>query len=191
MFQETIKTTQIGGLDGHVRGCRKLGARAGESDHGVGREGLNLSQQAPQRVIHCRFAVAGGMLQNSQVLPGGNPRGLFFPQPVIGHPKAAIGEQILAIPVVLKGTRLPHQLIDDVPVVDGVFVSPHQPRQRVDSNSRVPDFHTVGMQPGLDYLADQAAVDRVGIAVNVDQAPRVHAHRQPQTTILSLRREGP
>ena len=131
------------------------------------------------------------MLQNPQILPCGNPRGLFVPQPVIGHPKAAIGEQILAIPVVLKGTRLAHQLIDDVPIVDRVLVSPHQPRQCVDSSSRVPEFDAVGMQPGLDYLADQAAVDRVGIAVNVDQAPRVDAHRQPQTTILSLRREWP
>ena len=94
------------------------------------------------------------MLQNSQVLSGGNPRGMFVPQPIIGHPKAAIGEQILTIPVVLKGTRLPHQLIDDVPIVDRVLVSPHQPRQRVDSNSRVPEFDAVGMQPGFDFLAD-------------------------------------
>lgn len=100
-------------------------------------------------------------------------------QPVIRHPKAAVGEQVLAITVVLKGTRLAHQLIDDVPIVDRVLVAPHQPRQRVDLSSRVPDFHAIGMQPGLDFLADQAAVDRVGVAVNVDQASRVHAHRQP------------
>jgi hypothetical protein len=67
VFQETIKTTQIGRFDGHVRRRRKLGTRLGQGDHGLVRERLSLSQQAPQRFIHRRFAVAGGMLQNPQV----------------------------------------------------------------------------------------------------------------------------
>jgi hypothetical protein len=45
------------------------------------------------------------------------------------------------------------------------------------------------VQPGFDLLADQTAVDRVGVAVNVHQAPRVHAHQKPQTTSQPLRRE--
>jgi len=191
VFQETIKTTQIGRFDGHVR-CRwNLCMGACQGDHGVGRERLILSQQTPQRVIHRRFAVAGRMLQNPQVLAGGDPRSVFVPQPVIGQAKAAIGEQVLAIAIVLKRARLTHQLIDDVPIVDRVLVAPHQPRQRIDVHSRVPDLHPVGMQPGFDFLADQAAVDRVGVAVNVDQAARVHAHRKPQATVLPLRRKRP
>ncbi len=116
---------------------------------------------------------------------------MLVPQPVVGQAKAAVGEQILAIAVVLKGARLPHQLIDEVTIVDRVLVAPHQPRQRIDLGSCVPDLHAVGIQPGFDFLANQAAVDRVGIAVHVDQAPRVHAHPHPQTAILPLRREWP
>ena len=116
---------------------------------------------------------------------------MFVLKPVVGHAKAAVGEQILAITVVVKGARLAHQLVDDVPVVDGVLGAPYQPRQRVHVHCRVPDFHAVGIQPGLDFLADQTAMHRIAVAVNVDQAATVHAHRQPQATVLALRRQRP
>ena len=164
---------------------------AGQGDHGGGREWLSLSQQTPQRVIHRRFAVAGRMLQYLQVGAAGDIRRVLVPQPVVSHPKAAVGEQILAITVVLKGAWLTHQLVDDVPIVDRVLVASHQPRQGVDQGSRVPDLQAVGMQQGFDFPADQTAVDRIGVAVNVDQAPRVHACRNSQATILPLRRQRP
>jgi hypothetical protein len=116
---------------------------------------------------------------------------VLIPQPIVGHAKAAVGEQVLAIAVVLKGARLAHQLIDDVPIVDRVLVASHQPRQRIDLQAGIPELHAVGIQPGLDFFADQAAVDRVGVAVNMDQASCVHAHRQPQATILPRGRERP
>jgi hypothetical protein len=107
VFQEIIKTTQIGRFDGHVRRRRKLSARLRQGDRRRGRERLILSQQTPQRVIHRRFALTGGMLQNSQVFSRGDSRRVFIAQPVVGHPKATVGEQILAIAVVLEGARLP------------------------------------------------------------------------------------
>jgi hypothetical protein len=168
-----------------------LGARACQGNHGVGQERLILSQQATQCIVHRRLTVAGGVLQNPQVRTPRHFGSVFVLQPVVGHSKAAVGEQIFAITVVVKGARLAHQLVDDVPVVDGVLVTPDQPRQRVHVGSRVPDFHTVGMQAGFDFLADQTAMHRVGVAVNVDQAARVHAHRQPQATVQPLRRQRP
>jgi len=162
-----------------------------QRDHGLGRQRLILSQQTAEGVIHGRFAVAGSMLQNLQVSAAGHVGRVLVPQPVIGHPKAAVGEQILAIAVVLKRARLANQLVNDVPIVDRVLVTAHQPRQRVDVNARIPEFHAVGVQVGLDFLANQPAVDRVGVAVNMDQAPLVHADRQPQATILPLRRKRP
>jgi hypothetical protein len=131
------------------------------------------------------------MLQNPQVRAACDLGSVFVLQPVVGYAKAAVGEQVLAITVILEGARLAHQLIDDVPVVDRVLVTPYQPRQRVHLDSRVPDFHALGIQPSFDLLADQTAVNRVGVPVNMDQAPRVHAHRQPQATVLPLRRQRP
>jgi hypothetical protein len=189
VFQEIIKTTKIGRFHGHVRRRRHLGAEACQGDHGLGTERLLLSQETAQRVVHGRLAVVGSVLQNSQV---GTPRhvgSVFVLQPVVGHAKAAVGEQILAITVVVKGARLAHQLVDDVPVVDRVLVAPYQPRQGVHVDVRVPDFHAVGIQPRFDLLAHQTAMHRIGVAVNVDQATRVHAHRQPQATVLALRRQ--
>lgn len=116
---------------------------------------------------------------------------MLVSQPVIGQAKAAIGEQLLAIAIVLEGARLPHQLIDDVPIVDRVLVASHQPRQRIEALSRVPHLHPVGMQAGFDLLSDQAAGDRVAVAMNVDQAAGIHTHWQPQTTVLPLRRQRP
>lgn len=45
------------------------------------------------------------------------------------------------------------------------------------------------MQPGFDLLADQAAMHRVRVAVNVDQAALVHPHLQPQATVQPPCRE--
>jgi hypothetical protein len=168
VFQEIIKPTQIGRFDRHVGRCRQLAAVPRQSDHGLGTERLFLRQEITQRVVHGRLTFVSGVLQNPQV---GTPRhcgNVFVLQPVVSHPKAAVGEQILAITVVVKGTRLAHQLVDDVPVVDRVLVAPDQPRQRVHMGSRVPDFHPLGMEPGFDFLADQTAVHRVGVAVNMD-----------------------
>lgn len=191
MFQEIIKTTQIGRFDGHVRRGRQLSAAAGQGDHGLGRERLLLRQQATQGIVHRRLTVAGSVLQNPQVRPPCHFGSVFVMQPVVGHAKAAVGEQVFAITVVVKSARLAHQLVDDVPVVDRVLVAPHQSRQRVHLSARVPDFHTLGIQPGFHFLADQAAVHRIGVAVNVDQASLVHAHRQSQGTVQSLRRRRP
>ena len=129
------------------------------------------------------------MLQNPQILPRGDLGSVFVPQPIVGHPEPAVGEQVLAIPIVLESARLPHQLVDNVPVVDGVLVASHQPRQRVDLLAGVPDFHAVGGQPRFECLAYQPAVHRIHIAMNVDQTPRVHPRGQPQTTLQTLRRK--
>jgi hypothetical protein len=189
VFQETIKTTQIGSFDANVRRRRQLRADACQGDHGLGTQRLLLGQQTAQRVVHCHLAVAGGVLQNPQVRSACDLGSVFVLQPVVGDAKPAVGEQVLAIAVVVKGARLAHQLVDDMPVVDRVLVAPHQPRQRVHLSSRVPDFHTLGVQPGFNFLADQTAVHRVGVAVNMDQASLVHAHAQPQTTVQPLRRQ--
>jgi hypothetical protein len=190
VFQEIIKTTQIGRFDRHVRRRRQLGAAARQGDHGLGRQRLLLSQEITQRLVHGRLAVVGGVLQNPQIGAAGHIGSVFVLQSIVGHPKAAVGEQVLAVTVVVKGAWLAHQLVDEVAVVDGVLVAPNQARQRVHVGSRVPDFHALGIQPGFDFVADQTAVHRVGVTVQVDQAARAHAHAKPQTTVLPLGRQG-
>ena len=82
-----------------------------------------------------------------------------------------------------------------MPVVHRVPVATHQSRQRVDAPVRVPDLDAVGEQPRFDRLADQPAVHRVGVAVNVDQAAGVdaarhlQARRQPRVGQVPQRRD--
>jgi hypothetical protein len=189
VLQEIIKTTQIGRFDGHVRRRWQLHAAACQGDHGLGRERRFLSQEKTQRVVHGRLAIVGGMLQNSQVRTPCHVGSVFVAQPIVGHAKAAGGKQILAITVVVEGARLTHQLVDDVPVIDRMLVTPDQARQRVHVRARVPDFHALSMQPGFNLLAHQTAMHRVRVAVNVDQAAAVHAHRHAQATVQALRRQ--
>jgi hypothetical protein len=189
VLQEIIKTTQIGRFDGHVRRRWQLSAAARQGDHGLGRERRLLSQETAQRVVHGRLAVVGSMLQNSQVRPPRHVGNMFGAQPIVSHAKAAGGKQVLAITVVVESARLAHQLVDDVPVMDRMLVASDQARQRVHPRARVPDFYTVGIQPGFDLFADQTAMHRVGVAVDVDQAARVHMDRQTQATVQALRRQ--
>jgi len=128
VFQETIKTTQIGRFDGHVGRRWQLATGACQGDHGLGRERLFVSQKAAQRVVHGRLAVVGSVLQNPQVRAPCDLGSVFVVQPVVGHAKAAVGKEVLAITVILEGARLAHQLVDEVPVVDRVLVTPYQPR---------------------------------------------------------------
>jgi hypothetical protein len=191
VFQETIKTTQIRRFDGHLRRRRQLAVTACQLDHGLGRKRLVARQQTPQRFIHGGLALVGGVLQNPQIATARLCGTVFVAEPIIGHAETAVGKEVLAIAVVLEGPGLTHQLVDDVPVVDGMLVASHEPRQRIDLGSRKPDFHTVGIQPGFDLVADQATVHRVGIAVDVDQTAAVDVHRQAQATLLPLGRQRP
>ena len=104
-----------------------------------------------------------------------------FAEPVVGQAESRRREQILAVGVIRERTRLADQRVDDVPIVHGVPVAAHQPRQRVDAPVRVPDLDAVGEEPGLDPLADQPAVHRINVAVQVDQAAAVDPARYLQT----------
>ena len=69
-----------------------------------------------------------------------------------------------------------------------VLVPAHQSRQRVGQLVGVPDLDAVSVEPDFHPLADQAAMHRVGAAVNVDQAPRIDpAPHLPATVQTRLR----
>ncbi len=132
------------------------------------------------------------VLQQRQILLGGTAFVELSSEAVVGQSEACGREQVVAVSVVGEGSRLPHQRIDHVPVMHRVLVPTHQPRQRVGELVGVPDLDAVGVEPGFHPFADQAAVYRVGTAVNVDQAPRIDPAPHLATTVqtcLGQRRE--
>jgi hypothetical protein len=121
------------------------------------------------------------MMQDLQIILGAEPLVAVGTEVVVGHAEPRRREQIVAVSVLGECARLADQRVDDVPVVDGVPIAAHQPRPRLDTPVRVPDFDAIGIKPGLDLLADQPTVHRVDVAMNVNQASAVHAARHLQT----------
>jgi len=78
-----------------------------------------------------------------------------------------------------------------VPIVDAVLAATPQSRQPFHPTLGVPDLDVVGMDPGLDPFADQAAGHRVRVALHVDGAATVHAHPHTLAGLQTLRRQRP
>lgn len=64
-----------------------------------------------------------------------------------------------------------NQPVDYVAIVNPVLATTAKPIERLDLTLRVPDFQMVGVHHHVQFLADQTAVDRIGVAV--DQAAAV------------------
>lgn len=71
-------------------------------------------------------------------------------------------------------------------VIHGVLVTSGQPRQRVDLGVGVPDIHAIGVEPRFDHFADQTAVNRINVAVDVNQTSRVDTSLNSPTGVEPL-----
>lgn len=123
-------------------------------------------------------------MQNLQIVLDSLVRIATLAEPIVGHAKAGRREQILAVGVLGERSRLANQRVDHVPVVHRMTIATHQPRQCFHTVIGVPHLDPVGEEPRFHPLADQSAVHRVDVAVQVNQAAAVHA-----TQDLPTRRE--
>jgi hypothetical protein len=114
---------------------------------------------------------------------------LLNQQPVVGQPEAARREQVVLVAVVGKGTRLAHQPVDDVPVLDAMLASATQTRQAFHLLLGVPHVEVVGVDADLDPFADQTAGYRVGVAADMDGAAAIHPHAHALAGVEPLRRQ--
>jgi hypothetical protein len=143
-----------------------------------------------QRCLHAALRLAGGQLQDAEVLLGGPVR-LLLLQHVVGQAEAAGGEQVRPVAVIGKGTRLAGQPVDDVPIVDLVLVPTPQARQLLHLLLGVPDFDPLSVQASLDPLPDESAGDGVDVARHMDGAAGIHPHLQPFARLQTPLRQGP
>lgn len=131
-------------------------------------------QRGAQRIGHGVLTVAGGQLQDFQVLAHGGAVAVMVAQPIVGQAKVAGGEQIFAIFVVFKGARLADQRIDDVAVIDRVFAAAGQPRHGLHQVARAPDLDCFRVDHHLDAVSDQTAGNRIGVLHHLDRAAAVN-----------------
>jgi hypothetical protein len=95
-------------------------------------------------------------------------------QGVVGHAKTTAGEQILPIHVVGKGAGLADQRVDDVPVIDGMLAASRQPWHALDEDARMPYLHFLDANHHVHLAADQAAMHRVRVPLDLDRAASSH-----------------
>ena len=129
-------------------------------------------------------------MQNLQILLRGLPFVEAIAELIVSDAKPRRRKQILAIGVVGERARLPHQLIDDVPIVDRVFVAADQSRQRIHLLICVPDLDAIGVQPGFHRVANQPTMHRVDAAMKVNQAAGIDAAVHLQATVESSIGQG-
>lgn len=127
-------------------------------------------------------------MQDPHVLPG-RPLRSLLEQDVISHAEATAGKEIRLVAIVREGSRLADQPVDDVPVVHAMLAPAPQPRHHLHLLLAVPDLDPLGVQAGLDPLADQPATHRVDIAFDADGAARLHPHLQPLARFQPMRRQ--
>lgn len=86
-------------------------------------------------------------------------------------------------------TRLTHQPVDQVPIVDVALVTPTQPGQSLHQMLPVPYFQMIDVHANVHTLADQPARHRIDVAVDANQAAAVHARRLSLARFHSPRRQ--
>jgi hypothetical protein len=120
------------------------------------------------------------VVEDFQIVLGTAALVATFAKPIVGQAKSRRRKQILAVGVIRERAGFTHQRVDHVPIVHRVFIPAQQPWQRIDIFVRVPNLDAFREQPGLDPLADQAAMHRIRVAMNVNQTAAIDPTRHLQ-----------
>lgn len=112
-------------------------------------------------------------------------------QGVIRDTEYARREHLLPVAVLRERSRLPHQPLDYVPVVDQVLVPTAQTRQPLQPLLGVPHVQMLGVQPHLDRFTEQPARHRIGVPLDVDCAAAVHPTPDLLERLQPQRRQRP
>jgi hypothetical protein len=99
--------------------------------------------------------------------------------------------QLLAVDVAGKRPRLPHQPVDEVPVVDPALVPAPQARQALHQLLGIPDLDLLQADPHFDLRTDQSRRHRIGIVLHPNGAASTHPHALPFQRLQTPRRQGP
>jgi hypothetical protein len=154
-----------------------------------GYDGLCLSQQPAQGLVHRHFTPLRRQIKNLQVLPR-SPRWLRLLQHVVGQPKTTGRKQLFPKAILRQRTRLAYQPIDHVPIIDPLLAAATQTRQLLHAFLPVPHLHVLRVDLHLDLLADQPAVHRIDVVLHPDQTAARDRHTHTLATLQAARRQG-
>jgi hypothetical protein len=80
--------------------------------------------------------------------------------------KSAGRKKIGSVAIASQGSRLAHQPVDHMPVIDVVFVPAPQPRCGQLQLVRIPDFDGLHPESHFHPLTDQARRHRIGVVLH-------------------------
>ena len=146
--------------------------------HGVGVGRLALIEQEPQHLVHAAFSLLRGQEEDRQVVLDHAAGPPVF-QEVVSHPESAGGKHRVAIAVLLERPGLADQPVDDMAVLDAMLTSASESRQGVQLPGPVPDVECFGPDVNIHLFADQTTGQRIGVAADMDRAPRIHPGLEP------------
>jgi len=146
-------------------------------------------EQEPQRLVNKAFSFLCGQEEDRQVVFDRTAGPPVF-QGVVGHPEPAGREHRIAVAVLLKRSGFADQPVDDVAVIDAVLPPTAEPRQGVDLPGPVPDVEGFRPDMNIDLFVDQPAGQRVGVAADVDRAPRIDPRLDPSGHLQPTSRES-
>ena len=170
----------------HRRGSLTLAEGLGHR-FGVGRPAA--VNQEPQRLVHTAFPFLRGQEKDRQIILD-HAAGPPVLQQVVGHPKPAGGEHGIAVAVLLERSRLADQPVDDVAVLDAMLAPASESRQGGQLPGPVPDVEGFGPNVNIHLFTDQSARQRVGVAADVDRAPRIDLCLEPSGHLQPASRQG-
>ena len=145
-------------------------------------------EQEPQRLVHEAFSLTRGQEKNRQVVLD-HAAGPLLLQQVVGHPKPAGRKHRVAVAVLLERPGLADQPVNDVAVLDAMLASASKPRQSLQPSGTVPDIKGLGPDVNINVFANQSARQRIGIAADVNRAPRIDPSLEPSGHLQPPRRQ--
>src|SRR5260370_42568723 len=147
--EQCVKTRQVGRRHGNGRHRRRRLAFPQQRFHGTAADRLLALDQYPQRLIDSRLALVCRQVQDLQIFPVRLRRPQLVEQ-VVGDAETTGGKQFLAVAVVRQRSRLAHQRVDHMPIVDVPLAAPAQPRQRGHQLLGVPYLQMFQVNPHVD-----------------------------------------
>jgi hypothetical protein len=188
-LQEPVVHPQVHVYDQHIRHCDGPAALRKRRRDRLAVGCLPGVEQQPQGVVNPALSLLARQEEDLQILLDRAARPPVL-QDVVGDPEPAGRKHRVAVAVLLKRSRLAHQPVDDVAVLDAMLASAPQPGETVNLAGAVPDFKGLGHDMNIDKLTDQPAGQRVGVAADVDRAPRIDPGLEPAGHLQPARRQG-
>lgn len=121
-----------------------------------------------------------------QIIAGRDLVAVLLPQSIVRHAEVTVGKHLFAVLVVFKGTRLSHQTVDHMPIVDQTFFAPDQTRHPLHFLSRIPDDDLIHFNQAVHFPADQPTGNRIRILLHPDDAAATDTNAGTEGSVVKL-----